>query len=190
MGKKVALTVMSVAGTPNNNRIYALIMGEKEGNRYFPIIVNEAEAQSVVVQMQKISLPRPVIHDVFADYIRSTGQSLEEVFIFNVISGVFYAHLIFREGLVIEARAADAIALALRFSCPIYALDSIVESENIQPDIERAAHHSVRDEIERLNRKLEQAVRSENYEEAARLRDIINELSSHSETADDNNNEL
>lgn len=176
MDKKVQIGVISVAGTPNNSRIFAMIMGEKDGGRYFPIIVSEAEAQSVVVQIQKISVPRPTVHDVFADFIRQSGRSLEEVFIYNVLNGVFYAHLIFSDGLVTEARAADAVALSLRFSCPVYTLDSIIESENIVPDIEHAIKKSVKDEIEILNKKLEQAVKAEDYEKAAQLRDAIKEL--------------
>lgn len=176
MDNKVQIGVISVAGTPNNNRIFAMIMGEKDGGRYFPIIVNEAEAQSVVVQIQRISVPRPTVHDAFADFIRQSGRSLDEVFIYNVLNGVFYAHLIFSDGLVTEARAADAVALSLRFSCPIYTLESIIESENIVPDIENAMKKSIKNDIEILGKKLEQAIKDEDYEKAAELRDAIKEL--------------
>lgn len=181
MDSKVQIGVISVAGTPNNNRIFAIIMGEKDGGRYFPIIVNEAEAQSVVVQIQKISVPRPTVHDAFADFIKQSGRALEEVFIYNVLNGVFYAHLIFNDGLVTEAKAADAVALSLRFSCPIYTLESIIESENIVPDIELAIKRSSAKEIETLNKKLEEAIKAEDYERAAKLRDAIKEIKGRNE---------
>lgn len=178
MDKKVELRLLSVAGAQNNARIFALIMGEKDGARYFPILVNESEAQSVVVMMQNVKVVRPLVHDVFADFITMSGKVLDEVVIFNVVNGTFYAHLVFQEGGMLEAKAADAIALALRFSCPIYALDSIVEAENIVPDVNRAVRRSVGDEIERLKKKLQHAISAEDYETAAKLRDIIKELSS------------
>lgn len=184
MDNKVQIGVISVAGTPSNNRIFAMIMGEKDGGRYFPIIINEAEAQSVVVQIQKISVPRPTVHDAFADYIKQSGKSLDEVFIYSVLNGVFYAHLIFSDGLVTEARAVDAIALSLRFSCPIYTLESIIESENIVPDIESAIRRNKKNEIEILGKKLEQAIQAEDYEKAARLRDAIKELKNRDTTTE------
>lgn len=177
MDKKVELKLLSVAGAQNNARIFALIMGEKDGTRYFPILVNESEAQSVVVMMQSVKAVRPLIHDVFADFITLSGQVLDEVVIFNVVNGTFYAHLVFQDGMKLEAKAADAIALSLRFSCPIYALDSVVEAENIVPDVNRAVRRSVGEEIYRLKKKLQRAISAEDYETAAKLRDIIKELS-------------
>ena len=154
MDKKVELKLLSVAGAQNNARIFALIMGEKDGTRYFPILVNESEAQSVVVMTQNVQAERPLIHDVYADFL-----TLSE------------------DGMKLEAKAADAIALSLRFSCPIYALDSVVEAENIVPDVNRAVRRSVGEEIDRLKKKLQRAISAEDYETAAKLRDIIKELS-------------
>lgn len=177
MDHKVELGIISVAGTPNNNRIFALIMGEKNGERYFPIVISEAEAQSIVVQMQKINIIRPTSHDVFADYIKKTGHYVREVFIFNVINGVFYSHIIFDDDIVVESRAVDGIALAIRFSCPIFTLESIVESENIVPEIKKTLKLSVKDELLKLNKELREAVEQEDYEKAAKIRDVIKDLS-------------
>ena len=111
----------------------------------------------------------------------ASGDTLTEVVIISVHKGTFYANLVYDRGITVECKAADAIALALHFSCPIYALDSIVESENIVPDINRARHRTVSEEIERMNKKLEEAVAAEDYETAAKLRDIIKELSANAE---------
>lgn len=181
MEKKVELKLLSVAGAQNNARIFALIMGEKDGTRYFPILANETEAQAVVAVMQNVKVVRPLVHDAFADYIKASGDTLTEVVIISVHKGTFYANLVYDRGITVECKAADAIALALHFSCPIYALDSVVESENIVPDINRARHRTVSEEIERMNKKLEEAVAAEDYETAAKLRDIIKELSANAE---------
>ena len=178
MEKKVELKLLSVAGAQNNARIFALIMGEKDGTRYFPILTNETEAQAVVAVMQNVKVVRPLVHDAFADYIKASGDTLTEVVIISVHKGTFYANLVYDRGITVECKAADAIALALHFSCPIYALDSIVEAENIVPDVNRAVRRSVGDEIERLKKKLQRAISAEDYETAAKLRDIIKELSS------------
>ena len=92
------------------------------------------------------------------DSLEGLEQQLTEVVIISVHKGTFYANLVYDRGITVECKAADAIALALHFSCPIYALDSIVESENIVPDINRARHRTVSEEIERMNKKLEEAV--------------------------------
>lgn len=177
MDNKVELGIISVAGTPNNNRIYALIMGERKGERYFPIIISEAEAQSIIVQIQKINVVRPTSHDVFADYIKRTGHYVREVFIFNVINGVFYSHIIFDDDVVVESRAVDGIALAIRFSCPIFTLESILESENIVPVVKKTIKLSLKEELLNLNKQLEEAVEKEDYEKAAKIRDVIKDLS-------------
>lgn len=186
MDKKIELKLLSVAGAQNSARIYAFIMGEKDGSRYFPVLANEAEAQAVVAQMQNVKVTRPLIYDVFAEFINTVGQSLDEVVIFSAVNGILYARLIFQEGCMIEAKAADAIALAVHFSCPVYALDSIVESENIVPDIMRPYHRSTEKEIERFNKKLKRAIAAEDYETAAKIRDIIKELSEKSKEEDNN----
>ncbi len=152
-------------------------MGEKDGERYFPILANETEVQAVVAQMQNVNVQRPLIYDAFAEFIRMAGQSLAEVVICNAVNGVLYAHLVFQEGGKVESRAADAIALALHFSCPVYALESIVEAENIVPSAASKKQRSVGEEIERLNKKLQKAIVSEDYETAAKIRDIIRSLS-------------
>ena len=177
MEKKVELKLLSVAGAQNNARIFALIMGEKDGTRYFPILANETEAQAVVAVMQNVKVVRPLVHDAFADYIKASGDTLTEVVIISVHKGTFYANLVYDRGITVECKAADAIALALHFSCPIYALDSVVEAENIVPDVNRAVRRSVGEEIDRLKKKLQRAISAEDYETAAKLRDIIKELS-------------
>ena len=130
MDKKVELRLLSVAGAQNNARIFALIMGEKDGARYFPILVNESEAQSVVVMMQNVKVVRPLVHDVFADFITMSGQVLDEVVIFNVVNGTFYAHLVFQEGGMLEAKAA-AEAVAERRAKVNAQIDRRIEAEAV-----------------------------------------------------------
>lgn len=178
---KVEIHVISVVGTPRNDNVFAVIVGDREEKRYFPILVGPAEAQSVVAAVQHIRLPRPLTHDVFASFIRETGHMLEEVDIYKSDNGVYSAWLCFDGGLKIDSRASDAIALALRMRCLMYVSEDILARDNLVGlgNPRKAEMHVItpEEEIERLRKKLDKAVKNDNFELAIKLRDIIQELS-------------
>ena len=176
---------------------YALVLGEEGGPRTLPIIIGAFEAQSIAVALEKeINPPRPLTHDLFAQFARTFTIELKEVIIHSLKEGVFHASLVCvdKDGKeeVLDARTSDAVALATRFDCPVFTYEQILEkagvvldekeeAASVEEDEEEAmeelldaAEESEERSIDDLNQDLDKAVRNENYELAARLRDEIN----------------
>lgn len=175
---------------------YALVLGEEGGPRTLPIIIGAFEAQSIAIALEKeINPPRPLTHDLFTQFARSFKITIKEVVIHSLKEGVFHASMICVSDdgheEVLDARTSDAVALATRFDCPIFTYEHILEkagvvleeteeeesseTENEEAPIEEFIEKEAPEEmsLENLNSKLEEAVRNEDYEEAARLRDEI-----------------
>jgi bifunctional DNase/RNase len=175
---------------------YALVLGEEGGPRTLPIIIGAFEAQSIAIALEKeINPPRPLTHDLFAQFSKAFKIEIKEVVIHSLKEGVFHASMIClnEDGHeeVLDARTSDAVALATRFDCPIFTYEHILEkagvvleesdeedsgasysSENEDP-IEELMEQGAPEELslEDLNAKLQEAVSNEDYEEAALLRD-------------------
>jgi len=170
---------------------YALILGEKDGKRRLPIIIGGFEAQSIAIELEKIKTPRPLTHDLFKTFAESFDVRITEVIINRFNEGVFYAILLCSNGkkeLEIDSRTSDAIALSLRFGCPVYTYENIMVAAGIlmEDDQELARQEDVAEDeniqietsysdlpLDELKQMLQSAVENEEYEKASRIRDEI-----------------
>ncbi len=191
---------LEIVGLTNGQQqgSYTLILGEENGERKLPIIIGSFEAQAIAIEIEKIVPFRPMTHDLFVSFTRLFHTEVKEVIIYNLVEGVFYAKLIcVQEGITkeLDARTSDAIALAVRFKCPVYTYDDILRTAGIviqdeeeegvaapdRPKSEDAPKkgRSFQDTIssmptEELEKMLEDAIRVEEYDRAAIIRDEIN----------------
>lgn len=175
--KKVELKVQDVSQGTMAAHPYFVILSETEGNRKLSVMVGAMEAQAILVTMRGVAVPRPLLHDVLTSSLEAYDISLKEVFIYKVVDGVYYSSLVLeQEGNVqrIDTRTSDAIAMALRLKAPIYTLDSLIEREHIYDDGNGSISIPVSSvALSVLHEALERAIREENYELAAQLRDEI-----------------
>lgn len=194
--KKIPLYIRNISHTMAQSQNYAIILSEIDGPRRLPIIIGTAEAQSIAIVMENITTPRPLTHDLFKNTLQAFDIQLQEVIISDLIDGTFHALLICeREGeiLEIDSRASDALALAVRFECPIYTYDFILDTAGIameetsneikvqQGDTRQPKETQEKDPndysqypIKKLQKILNKLVEREDYEKAAIVRDEIN----------------
>jgi len=184
---KVSLNVLGISYSQTQSGAFVLVLGEENGNRRIPIIIGGFEAQAIAVQLQDTKLPRPLTHDLFYNFALEYGISVESVYIFRLEEGIFYSKLICTNGgkrVELDARTSDAIALALRFQCPIYAAKDILDRAGIvftnepqPPPLFRETAKKKTDlqhmDISELEIMLNEAVMNENYEQASKIRDEI-----------------
>jgi uncharacterized protein len=190
--KRVKLKVLGISYSQTQSGAYALVLVEEDGERRIPIIIGGFEAQSIVIKLENLNPPRPLTHDLFKSFADSFGITLFEVFIDRLEEGVFYSKLICSNGeneFSIDSRTSDAVALALRFSCPIFTTEDIIERAGIviSQGENDAEHDDVDDDDmpldnpseytmlndEELAKLMEEAVRNEDYEKAATLKSEI-----------------
>lgn len=192
---KLQVDILGLSTSPHTNGAYALILYEVEGNRKLPIIIGGFEAQAIALKLENIKPPRPFTHDLFKHVADAYDLNVNEVFIDELHNETFYAKVICEQGGVvheIDARPSDAIAIAVRFNAPIYVSEEIMneagiveeqtEGEEAEPSEIVAAETpeaevkgAVSTEAE-LQKKLEDAINREDYEEAARIRDELSRL--------------
>jgi len=183
--------VLGISYSQTQTGAYALVLGDENGNKRIPIIIGGFEAQSIAIQLEGLNPPRPLTHDLFYTFAVQYGISVEMVFIFRLEEGIFYSKLICTNGgkrVELDARTSDAIALALRFQCPIYTTEEILERAGIvfsndpqsatgQPVPVREIKKKKTDlqymDIPELENMLNVAVMNENYEQASEIRDEI-----------------
>lgn len=192
---KIELKVVGLSYSQTQTGAYALILKEDQGNRRLPIIIGGAEAQAIAIPLEKMTPSRPLTHDLLKSFLDSFDIVVEEVVIYNLVEGIFFAKIICeRSGdrLEIDARSSDAVALALRCEVPIFTHDFILssagiiideESESEGDDPDTDADFSMEDissdseeskTIADLKRQLESALAKEEYEKASKIRDEIN----------------
>ena len=189
--EKIQLSVLGLSASPASNNAYALILKEVNGNRRLPIIIGAFEAQAIALEMEKVTPTRPMTHDLLKSLIDSFGAFLSEVLINELKEGTFYAKLIFEDmAIEIDARPSDAIALAVRCNAPIYVSEDILEETGIVPQsddegladgkedftAEEEQAQKPRTRIDHLQSMLEKAIKNEDYERAASLRDEIKKI--------------
>lgn len=175
---KVRLEIEDVTQGISGKHPFFLILREVDGaHRKLSVMVGPFEAQAILVVMRRVYVPRPLLADVCVDSWHSLNIILREVLIYKVVDGVFYARLIleqYGQTIQVEARTSDAVALALRCQVPIYTYESLIAREHILDDGHGTISIPVSSvEIEVLREALSRAVREENYELAAQLRDEI-----------------
>lgn len=138
---KIKLNVLGISYSQTQTGAYALVLTEDNGERRIPIIIGGFEAQAIAIQLEGLKPPRPLTHDLFLNFSISFGINLIEVNIYRLEEGVFYSKLVCNNGgrdIMIDARTSDAIALALRFKCPIYTTEEIMQKSGIVIDIEES----------------------------------------------------
>jgi bifunctional DNase/RNase len=185
--EKVELRFLRITYSHTHAGAYALILSEVHGDRRLPIIIGGVEAQAIAIQVENIKPARPLTHDLFKHVSDTLGFTLKEVIINDLVEGIFHAKLVVEQnGLEVEidARSSDAIALALRFACPIYTYEFILgaaglkveEGEEEPTEAEqkgKVEKKSAAATIEELRTMLEEALDNEDYERASKLRDEI-----------------
>lgn len=186
--KRVRLDIIALSHSVTQSHNYAVILGEQDGKRRLPIVIGGFEAQAIAVAMENMTPNRPLTHDLFKNTLDAFDIQLEEIIINNLLDGIFYAQLICQQNgktLQIDARTSDAISLAVRFNCPIYTFEFILESAGVILDEEGSTESQMMPKtkapslesmtVETLEKSLKEALEKEDYEKAAIIRDIIQE---------------
>lgn len=182
---KVELKVMGITYNPVQNGAYALLLREANGQHRIPIVVGASEAHSIAVRLENMIPPRPLTHDLMTSMLHAYGISVEEVMIYNFSDGVFMSELHLNDGareITLDSRTSDAIALALRTNARIFTTPEIVKKTGIymeEKGSDKVVHKAARKlndfSIEELQEKMQRFVEEENYEGAAKIRNIIAE---------------
>ena len=148
--KKIPLEILGLSSSQSQSGSFALILGEKNGNRRLPIIIGMFEAQSIAIQIEKISPNRPLTHDLFKAFAEHVHVAIIEVVISDLKEGVFYSRIVCSDGATtfeIDARPSDAIAIGLRFGVPIYTVESVLgEAGIILSDLDEAGEEEDEDD--------------------------------------------
>ena len=192
MEEKIKLEISGLSYSQTQTGAYALVLSEVEGNRSLPIIIGSFEAQAIAIELEQMKPSRPLTHDVFKHFAEAFSINLEEVIIYNLKEGVFYAQLICLsptgERVEIDARTSDAIALAVRFKCPVFTYEFILKNAGVIIDedaairpMEEPAEEETQEEQplvsktqEQLEEMLRDALEAEDYEFASQIRDELN----------------
>ncbi len=187
--QKIELKILGISYSQAQTNSYALIMVEKGGRRRLPIVIGHSEAQSIALEIEKMKPARPLTHDLFKTFADSFHITLSEVIINKFQDGIFFSLLVCTDGmktLEIDSRTSDAVALAIRFRCPVYTYESILEEAGVEYDGDEPASEETEDvngshdsefgsmTDEELQEELIKAVENEEYERASLIRDEIN----------------
>lgn len=201
MTNRVKLKVLGISYSQIQTGAYALILAQTGGPYRIPVVIGAAEAQSIALPMENITPPRPMTHDLFVSFAHAFGVRLKEVFIYRFEDGIFSSELTFSDGdrtIKIDSRTSDAIAIAMRTGAPIYTTQTILDEtgflmempnddddmqsaegapefndmdaqDNTSFDTSRLENYAI-EELERILAKL---IEQENYEDAAKINEII-----------------
>jgi bifunctional DNase/RNase len=185
---RVRLDIIALSHSVTQSHNYAVILGEQNGKRRLPIVIGGFEAQAIAVAMENMTPNRPLTHDLFKNTLDAFSIELVEIVINNLLDGIFYAQLICKQDnniLQIDARTSDAISLAVRFNCPIYTHEFIMEAAGVILDEDPKEENKMAAvpkkpalenmTVEALEKSLAEALEKEDYEKAALIRDIIQE---------------
>lgn len=190
---KIELEIVALSHSITQTHSYAVVLGEKNGLRRLPIVIGGFEAQAIAVALEHMQPSRPLTHDLMKNFMNAFGVELQEIIISDLQEGIFYSKLVcFTENdtVEIDSRTSDALALAVRFGCPIYTYENILESAGILmedgvPKKNRGEAVGIeetgpgRDDlsvlnIEELNTLLNEVLDSEDYIRAIAIRDELN----------------
>jgi uncharacterized protein len=193
--EKVKLEIVGLSYSQTQSGAYALVLSEVGGKRRLPIIIGGFEAQAIAIELEKMTPTRPLTHDLFKNFAETFDIAVKEVIIYNLVEGIFYSKLICNlngEEKEIDARTSDAIAIGVRFNCPVFTFESILSSAGIlldesneliadEPATEEEAIESNQEKknmstlsVSELETLLDEALGNEDYELASTIRDEIN----------------
>jgi hypothetical protein len=190
---RIQLKVLGISYNPLRTGAYALLLAEVNGPKRIVVVIGSSEAQSIALKVENITTPRPLTHDLFADFIQAYGVKLVDVFIYKFDDGIFYSELTFDNGeqrVTLDARTSDAIAIALRTNAAIYTTRAILEetgfiiedetddvTKEINSILKPAREHSNADDeiksISELETKLSKLIEEERYEEASKVSELL-----------------
>ena len=186
--QKIELKIYGLSYSHSQSAAYALILDEKKGKRRLPIIVGGLEAQAIAIEVENMKPARPLTHDLFKTFAETYNIKVKEVIISKFHEGIFYSVLVCDDGInqiEIDSRTSDAVAIALRFNCPIYTYEQVMASAGVLMDPEDDEILSPAESFEQeenelshlslkeLNEMLQQAIENEDYEKASLIRDEI-----------------
>lgn len=201
---KIKLNVLGLSYSQTQTGAYALVLSEEDGDRRIPIIIGGVEAQSIAIQLEELEPPRPLTHDLFKSFAEAFAVSVLEVNIYRLEEGIFYSELICQKGdnkIRIDSRTSDAVAIALRFKCPIYTTNEIIDKAGIvlsiegepqeptipsqsEPEAEQSTTSASGSggqfstySKSQLESMLDDAIRDEDYEKASLIRDELDKRS-------------
>lgn len=191
---RIRLKVMGLSYSQIQAGAYAMILAQVGGPFRIPVVIGAAEAQSIALKMESITPPRPMTHDIFVSFAHAFGVKLLEVFIYKFEDGIFSSEMTFSDGertVTIDSRTSDAIAIAMRTGAPIFTTPEILDETGFEMEVKEegeavddgtddvAAEGTAREPklenyaVEELQKTLDKLIEREEYEEAARVAEIL-----------------
>ena len=188
MSDKIQLDLVDITPSSSSNGAYVMALTEIAGARSLAIVIGPAEAHSIVIVMEKMPITRPLTHDLFVSLAENFEIQVEQVFIYQMIDGIFYARIIVRgngKTIEVDSRTSDAVAIAIRFGAPIFCakavmdevgrdMRSLTEGDDLDFDLD-ITEEDLEEELspEEILKKLDEALLNEDYELASKLRDEL-----------------
>ena len=188
--QKIRLNILGLSVSQTQSGTYALVLAEENGDRRIPIIIGPVEAQAIAIQLEGLNPPRPLTHDLIKSMAAAFDINILEVTIYKLEEGIFYSEITCEAGtkeVLIDSRTSDAVALALRFKCPIYTTEEILKKAGIifdkkEESLVGYAEESSQSEsfefenfnVDELTKMMNESISRENYERASKIRDEIN----------------
>lgn len=193
--KKKRLELLNLTLSQSQSGAYTLVLGEADGKRRLPIIIGNFEAQAIIIELENMTPNRPLTHDLFKNFAMAFEINIDEVVIYKLHEGIFFSKLICSNGekqIEIDARTSDAVAMAVRFNCPIYTYEAILAQAGVlfEEESETAETKPVKEKksgsrtskekdlasltTDELQEMLQRAIEDEAYEKASQIRDELN----------------
>ena len=201
--KKIELEIIALSHSVTQSHSFAVVLGEVDGTRRLPIVIGGFEAQAIAVALDNMKPSRPLTHDLMKTVCDTFALELQYIYISKLLDGVFYSNLVFSNAVdtcEVDSRTSDALALAVRFECPIYVNENILEEAGVEADASTEGIPTSESDLEKkieeltaavpsppggssnysimtdeeLNDALMHAIEHEDYERAARIRDELN----------------
>lgn len=190
--KKIELEIIALSHSITQTHSYAIVLGEVNGLRRLPIVIGGFEAQAIAVALEKMQPTRPLTHDLIKNFMNALNVHLQEIIINDLQEGIFYAKLICindHDTIEIDSRTSDALAIAVRFNCPIYTYENILTTAGVMVDdttikkkknnTTETANQPNKDDLKNLSlielqNLLTQVLEQEDYIKAISIRDEIN----------------
>jgi bifunctional DNase/RNase len=188
MGEKIQLDLVDITPSSSSNGAYVMALTEIAGARSLAIVIGPAEAHSIVIVMEKMPITRPLTHDLFVSLAENFEIHVEEVFIYQMVDGIFYARIIVSgngKTVEVDSRTSDAVAIAIRFGAPIFCAKDVMdevgrdmralsEGDDLDFDLD-ITEEDLEEELspEEILKKLDEALLNEDYELASKLRDEL-----------------
>lgn len=178
--EKVEVQLIALNASETSPGNFVVVLEAVQTKKRMAIIIGAFEAQAIAIHLERMQLPRPLTHDIFATVIKKLNSTLKEVIIYDIIDSMFHAWIVVetndKSEIKIDTRASDALAMAVRFDCPIFVDELILNETEIKAEIDKItmlrgslAEYSV-EELESL---LKDLLSKEDYESATRVRDYI-----------------